>query len=232
MNSNLIIVTAGDHSLHSKWLGGNQQFDLVVIYYGDSEETYNKYKSESKLATKNKGEKWHLIRDFAEKNFGLLINYDYIWLPDDDLNTSVNDVNLLFEMSKTFKLWLAQPSISGYINHEILKNTENSLLRFSNFIEIQCPLIRKDIFFKLSSSFKLTESGWGLDCLWPKMLDYPTDKIAIIDAVIVQHTRPTGTDYSRFKTNPFDELRILLKWFQITLDINTLPRAYSTIHRA
>ncbi|MDB5210585.1 MAG: hypothetical protein JWQ30_1412, partial [Sediminibacterium sp.] len=63
----------------------------------------------------------------------------------------------------------------------------------------------------LKDTFHLNHSAWGYDYLWPYLLGYPKDKIAIIDAVRMVHTRPVGTDYSRFLKHPKKEMKEILK---------------------
>ena len=35
---NLVLSPAGDNSLHSEWIQGKPNFDLVLLYYGDNLE--------------------------------------------------------------------------------------------------------------------------------------------------------------------------------------------------
>jgi hypothetical protein len=35
MRENLIIVCAGDQSLHTRWVKGSRNYDIMVIYFGD-----------------------------------------------------------------------------------------------------------------------------------------------------------------------------------------------------
>ena len=37
---NLVIVRAGDESLHSQWLGESKEFDLFISYYGSSPDKF------------------------------------------------------------------------------------------------------------------------------------------------------------------------------------------------
>ena len=87
-----------------------------------------------------------------------------------------------------------------------------------------CPLMN------LFQTFDLSQSGWGLDLLWAKMLD--NDKIAIIDEVNFVHTRPVGKDYiingnKRFKLNPKDELTMFMKKYDLSIDFKVLSQITS-----
>jgi hypothetical protein len=227
MNKNLIIVPAGDNSLHNNWLDENKNFDLIIIYYGNSDEIYEKYVTQSKLAIKTKGNKWHLIYDLLYNNDDIISQYDYVWFPDDDLDSNTESINRLFDINSQYDLWLSQPTLDGHVSFPIEQKVENSILRFTNFVEIICPVMKYDTIKTLLPYFNINESGWGLDFLWPKILGYPLDKIAIIDDVTVIHTKPVGGDYSRFKKEPIIELKEIfnkynLSWSQDTF--NTIPK--------
>lgn len=226
-NKNLIIVPSGDNSLHNNWLGENNNFDLIIIYYGDSDEIFEKYSKECKMIIRAKGQKWHLIHDFISENDEVVSNYEYIWFPDDDLDSNSESLNNLFDINLQFKLWLSQPSLDGYVSFDIERKVENSILRFTNFVEIICPMMNYKTLKTLLKFFNVNESGWGLDFLWPKVLGYPSNKIAIIDNVTVIHTRPVGSDYSRFKKTPMDELNELFHKHNLTWSQHT----YTTINK-
>jgi len=207
MKKNLIVVPAGENSLHLNWLNNDNNFDIIVLYYGESEIKFNEYKNNSKDCIKVKGQKWHLISDYILKNLKKIESYDYFWFPDDDLLSNGKDINDLFDICRNNELWLCQPSLDGHVSYEIEKKVPNSLLRFTNFVEIICPLMSLETLLKLVFYFNINESGWGLDYLWPKILGYPTNKISIIDFITVTHTNPVGGNYkNRFKKEPMQEL--------------------------
>lgn len=206
MKKNLVVCPAGDNSLHPNWINGNPEFDLALLYYGNNDEILENYKNNSKILIKKKSEKWHLIKFFIENNLEFIDNYDYIWFPDDDLDIKCEDINKLFDTHKKYNLKLSQPSVSGFVSYDIERKVNNSILRYTNFVEILCPLMSKECLNTLMDTFTINESGWGMDYLWVKKLGNPIDKIAIIDEVTVEHTKPVGGDYSgRFSRSPMDE---------------------------
>ncbi len=212
MNKNLIIVPAGDSSLHPHWISGECNFDLIIIYYGKSEKVFEEYKSHSLDCINKKGEKWQLIHDYIKSNFDKLKQYEYIWFPDDDLMSNSEDINVLFNTNKEHSLSLSQPSLDGYVSYEIEKKVQGSKLRFTSFVEIICPLMSFDTMCWLLDYFIVNESGWGMDYLWAKLLGNPVDKIAIIDIITVTHTKPIAENYKgRFKKEPMVELQELFR---------------------
>lgn len=82
----------------------------------------------------------------------------------------------------------------------------------------------------LMDSFDINESAWGFEFLWAQMLGNPKDKIAIIDAIQMRHTRPVGTDYSRFKIHPWDDLKQLNEQYQFGLDLKKFKRNFK-VHK-
>jgi hypothetical protein len=221
MSKNLVIAPVGDNSLHQNWLHENQNFDLILIYYGDSDLIFEKYEKDSILTLRDKGPAGKLYYRSILNNLELIKKYDFIWLPDDDLDTNYIEINKLFETHKKYSLSLSQPSIYGHVSYDIERQNKSTILRFTNFVEVLCPLMNLETLMMLYPTYNLNESSWGLDYLWPKILNYPNDKIAIIDLAFVVHTRAVGETYSRFTKTPMEELQELflehnLNWHQIT----------------
>jgi len=189
---NLVIAAVGDYSLHKSWCNSNN-FDTYLVYYGDKEG----YEGESKWHKKSKGYKYHLIQDVLDEN-DFWKNYNYIWLPDDDLQTCVEDVEKLFELMRFYNIELAQPSIVGYYGTWITLHQMGSIIRFTNWVEIMCPCFSCKALELCKQTFKENNCGWGIEGIWNVLLGHPKDKIAIIDEVVVRHTRPvlSGDTYN------------------------------------
>jgi hypothetical protein len=105
--------------------------------------------------------------------------------------------------------------MDGYVSHNITLPVINNILRYTNFVEVLAPLFSLEALLKVYQTFDLNYSGWGYDYLWPYLLGYPQDKIAIIDNIIMTHTRPVGSNYSRFPVHPGVEMGILLQKYNI-----------------
>lgn len=223
MAENLLIACVGDQSLHDHWLSIDQNYDVVILYYGDNNLTFNKYSKNTSFCIKVKGEKFPNLDKYINDNLDFIKQYKYIWLPDDDIRINPEEINLLFSIAKKFNLSLCQPAMEGYISHAITSPERKCLLRFTNFVEILAPLMSIDALLTLKSSFSTNQSGWGLDMvLWPMMLGYPENKIAIVDAVVMTHTQPVGTNYSRFKVSPREELKVI-----IDRHLGSFPKLFS-----
>lgn len=209
---NLVIAAVGDSSLHRSWCN-SKSFDTYLVYYGEKEG----YEGESKWHKKSKGYKYHLIKDVLDED-DFWRNYNYIWLPDDDLQNSAAGVEKLFELMELYNLELAQPSIMGYYGTWITLHQMGSIIRFTNWVEIMCPCFSCKALEICKQTFKENNCGWGIEGVWNVLLGHPQNKIGIIDDVIVKHTRPvlSGDTYAN-QNNPLkfaqDEGdRVFKKW--------------------
>jgi hypothetical protein len=189
---NLVISSVGDKSLHKHWIKGKPNFDLCLTYYGDKED----YSADAHYYRQAKGYKYHLIQDWL-KDKPHLFDYEYIWLPDDDIYIVTDDINRLFRLMKQYRLELAQPSIMGYYGVDITLHQKGSVLRYTNWVEIMCPCFSSDALRKCYESFRENNTGWAIEMIWNKLLGHPRNKIAIIDDIVAVHTRPvlTGDTY-------------------------------------
>ncbi len=189
---NLVIVRAGNNSLHPGWLAGPEarNWDIVVNYFGDSPTLY---RDENVVRIDSKGAKWPALYALFQEHRQEILQYDYIWLPDDDIAADKNTINRMFDLCAELKLELAQPALShdSYYSHLItLKNSE-FMVRYTNFIEIMAPVFSREFLPPCADSFRENLSGFGLDLLWPTWLG-GDNKAAIIDACVVRHTRVLG----------------------------------------
>ncbi len=216
MIKNLIISPTGNNSLIKEWVKGSNNFDIVLICYEDIKDIKSLINL-TPYVFSGVGEKWHLIKSFIQENIDFISQYQYIWCPDDDISISTDEINKLFFLSHKYDLWLCQPSMIGYTSHEITKPIKNNILRYTNFVEILAPLFSLNAFLQLKNTFNLIHSGWGYDWLWPFLLNSPQDKIAIIDNIIMEHTKPVGGNYSsdRFPIPPHLEKDMLLQHYNI-----------------
>lgn len=228
MKKNLIISCVGDDSLHKKWLNNNINYDICLIYYGDNELNKNEFRQDCKYFFSDKGEKYHLIKKYLENSEIKILDYDYVWLPDCDVSITPEEINELFDLNKKYDLWVSQPAMNGYVSHDITYPISSNVLRYTSFVEILAPLFKTEILLKIKDTFLDNYSGHGLDFVWSKILNYPENKIAVIDKIVMTHTKPIGVNYNRFKIPIQEELKnTMLKY---DLDPKTpLFKIYSNI---
>lgn len=199
-NKNLIILCTGDNPAHVFGCSNlKKNYDILVIYYGNNVSCFKKKYNNIDYFYNKKGYKFNLIKDYYYENEKIFNKYKNIFIPDDDLIFKEKDINLFFDIFNQNNLLLAQPSLIGYFSHTITLHRFEFILRYTNFVEIMMPCFSNIAFKICVKFFDKTTSGWGLDYLWPKILGYPTNKIAIIDEVFGIHPRKVGS--SKIYTN-------------------------------
>ncbi|SDA38207.1 DUF707 domain-containing protein [Mesorhizobium qingshengii] len=189
---NLVIVRAGRGSLHAGWVmgTGKADFDLLVAAYEAGVP-----QGQNELSVFLPGRKiagYHaLFQCYPE----ILTKYDFIALIDDDIETDKNCINRLFEIGRKYNLDLFQPSLSSdsYFSYAAtLAGGKRYVLRYTNTVEMMCPVFSARC---LRSALVLFGLGYetGIDLLWTRLNDTPWLRYAIVDDVVVRHTRPIGT---------------------------------------
>lgn len=213
MHRNLVIVRAGDNSLHHTWLGtpSKRNWDIIVNYYGDNPDIF---RDQGQQRIDSKGPKWPALHALVHEHAQTIATYDYVWFPDDDLVADMHSINRLFDLCNEYHLDLAQPSLTlgSIIGNPITLTNHAFKLRFTTFIEIMAPVFSQKFLQRCASSFNVNLSGYGLDFLWPTWVE-SKDKVAIIDDVAVEHTRSRGPQYNALNEKgitPEQELRDLI----------------------
>lgn len=213
----LVIVRAGDQSLHPGWIeGSHRDFDLLVSYYGTTPDLY---KDQADHYEMRRGPKWSCIADLLAERPELLDRYQSFWFPDDDIFATTDTLNRMFALFHGFELALAQPALTpdSYHSWPFLLQRSEYVLRFSNFVEVMVPIFDRAALQACLPTFSESRSGWGLDWLWPRRCPRP-EAIAIIDATPVRHTRPVGGNlYSNNPTlDPREDERRLVEQYGLT----------------
>jgi hypothetical protein len=219
---NLVILRAGDSSLHPAWLeapGQERSWDLIISYYGDDPD---KYRDGDWLRFDSKGPKLLALHDWIRDHEQLVRGYEYIWLPDDDLSCTCQGINRIFDVCRERRLKLAQPSLThdSYFAHAIVLHSPLFRLRYTTFVEAMPPCFSCDTLWQLLPTMIENIGSWGIDFVWAKTLSGDPFALAIIDEVQVKHTRPLGIGpmydvVRKLGASPWDEYRALRKKFAI-----------------
>lgn len=219
----LVVCRASDHSQHKQWVTPveHKNFDLLLEYYGDN---HGAYQNDCDIYSEAKGIKWNriyqLMRDYKDYFF----QYDAVWFPDDDIGTNSENINNMFRIFSDYKLEMAQCALEAdsHIVWPIEKVDSKYILRYVNFVHAMAPVFSKDALKKCWETFGKCSTGYGVDFIWPKILGFPKDKLAIIDAAPVRHTRVRGGgtllgDCVKEGVDPHHEYLMLDKEFGIQL---------------
>src|SRR5262245_43436561 len=206
---NLIVSPVGDDSQHTTWLSApaERKFDLALVYFGKQP---GRYRADADCYLAQRGFKFHLIEQMFGKLGPRLDQYDCIWLPDDDIASTTQDINRLFTVARDYCLAIAQPAIaSGDVSYRVVRQQAGLLLRYTQFVEVMCPLLSRAALARVRPTLTENKSAWGIDWAWTRLI--PPNEMAIIDAVGVHHTRPlhSGAGYQRMRDHGVDPHRDL-----------------------
>jgi len=179
----LVYTSAGDKANLHCWLKGYRNFDLWITYYGNQR---NRYKDIADFYNVRKDAKFPNLRYVYQQWKNILNSYQAVFVLDDDLIFKGSSISRLFEIREQYDLWLLQPAFDprGKISWPITRVQPRNFLRYTNYVEVGCPLFRKD---KLDDFMKIYDPvlvGFGIDWWFLDVLG-PNKKgrIAVIDAI-------------------------------------------------
>jgi hypothetical protein len=188
---NLVILRCGRGSLHPHWLGGARNWDFLLCPYQEIPADPASILPPEVI----EGQKWsglfRLLSDWAGWR-----QYEYIWLPDDDLLADAGTINRLFELSAACNANISAPALSedSYFSHPISMKNFSCAARAVSFIEIMMPCFKRQVLEQLLPTIgeSKTGFGWGLDYVWAHLLRYRG--LMIFDSITVRHTRLAGVN--------------------------------------
>jgi hypothetical protein len=192
MAANLVLARVGRTSLHPSWVdpGKPRDWDLRLVPY---QEIPSPAGLDCSVEDVVPGPKWSGLREALRRWDGWR-DYEYVWMPDDDIAASQDTINRMFEVARAAGLDLFAPALheSSHYAHFITMRSQGFFGRWTGFVEIMIPGFSRAAMERLVPTLDLSETGWGwgLDSVWPKLLDYRN--VGIIDGTPVTHTRPVG----------------------------------------
>ncbi len=126
--------------------------------------------------------------------------YDWVILCDDDIELPPDAVDALIAHAEMHDFALCQPArtADSFTDHPIVQVLPGLVARQTRFVEIG-PLtcLRSDAVSLLLPFGSEAGMGWGLDLVWPVLLEAAGLRMGIIDAVPMAHrVRRAATGYS------------------------------------
>jgi hypothetical protein len=182
-SNNLVFTSAGDRSNLRRWLQGRRDFDLWVVYYGEQPGMFRE------LATyhvNRQGSKFQNLHYCYKHWPHLLAQYDAIMVTDDDIVIDATGITRLFEIRREFDLWALQPAfrLAGKVSWDITAVHATAKLRYTNFIEMACPLFRRDKLDAFMAVYDPELVGYGVDWWFLHTLGAGLDsRVAVVDEV-------------------------------------------------
>jgi FkbM family methyltransferase len=236
-----VFTSAGDHNNVFSWVADSEEreWDLIVAFYGSNEGTFDRLRHISRAVFRLAGSKLQNLKKLFDRQPGIFAQYDFIWVADDDLMVAPADIGRLFDIASQYDFWICQPAFSsrGRISHPITRwGGSDSSIRLVNFVEITCPLFRKDRLEEFLGIYDGELVGWGID--WWYCNHFQAEryrKLAIIDEVTVtnphDHQR-AGGEREIVKLQS-DEMRYE-RWLETAQNLHLLeyePRTLAQIRK-
>lgn len=170
--------------------------DVAMVFWGNKEYSDKFWKS-AKYIHKQKGMKFHLIRDFLKKNPEVIDSYDYFFIMDDDIYMTREDILLFMDIFKTFGFDLASPGFYKESGHSKFTKKPATIYRTLNTVDVGAVCMSKRAFLatKPLIDASLHGHGWGIPEWW--LTEYHErngrsihgGRIGSIDASGAEHTR-------------------------------------------
>ena len=182
-STNLVFTSAGDRSNLRAWLRGRRDFDLWVVYYGDRPDTF---REEADLYSQRKGSKFQNLHHCYQEQREIFGRYDAVLVMDDDVLIDGTAITRLFDIRREFDLWLSQPAfrIRGKISWDVTRMRPTTKLRYTNFVEMTCPLFRRDKLDAFMDVYDPKLSGYGVDWWFLQTIGgYDKKRVAVVDEV-------------------------------------------------
>ena len=208
---NLVIVMAGDGSLHESYTA-SREFDLWVCFWGDDDEVADRFKQGCDRFFRVKGQKWALVREFGriarEQQLPAFSSYEYVFLPDDDIEFpgGAADISKAIALAGKIGADVFQPAISNeYFYWEATRRLEGSVCHAATAVEIMMPAYSGVIFERcvlpLLHIHAHVRAGWGIELPITRFAETVQNRAVrtfVLDAVPAVHTRPLGAGTSSY----------------------------------
>jgi hypothetical protein len=119
-----------------------------------------------------------------------LASFDWVILCDDDVEVAEGFVDALIATAQRFDFALCQPARThdSYADHYFVTQLSGLLARQTRFVEIgPVVCVRRDAVPLLLPFNDDCGMGWGLDFVWPVIMENGGLRMGIIDSVPVAH---------------------------------------------
>ena len=240
-HKNFIFTSCGNNTnFHKLWCDDNRNYDIYAIYYRDDPEMFDIYKNKVNQIESRKGSKFQNFHYFYNKYPDIINKYERFFILDDDITFNTDDINEMFKISKEYGLWICGPSFSNDGSSKIswthTKHAANTLLRYTNFVEVNVPLFNKRALENTMKYYDPVLIGWGIDYLFMWANGEHTDKYAIIDKVVCinPHDNKKNNNNREMKyVEHFSNETKIWEEFKKKKNIPTVPvKMYDIIHIA
>jgi hypothetical protein len=178
-----VFTSAGDHSNLRSWLRGRRDFDLWVVYYGDRPDAF---RQDADIYSRHRGSKFQNLPDRYQDQREIFDRYDAVLVMDDDVLINGTAITKLFEIRRDLDLWVLQPAfrLRGKISWDVTRVRPTTKLRYTNFVEMTCPLFRRDKLDAFMAVYDPELSGYGVDWWYLQTIGgHKERRVAIVDEI-------------------------------------------------
>lgn len=211
----LLYSSVNDHNKHRMWVTHTSTsrlvFDIVLAYYGDNDEYFDKgiveFEDIHIKKYKRKGFKWPNFNDYIKHHD--VSHYAYIWVVDDDIEMTGDQIGVMFETLVRYPhIMVGSPSTS-FDSVDSLDGCRTDthrcdrLIEYTNFVEnglmILNTMILQNTFFR--QILDATNTGFWFDVLMKYSFltqdsnTHPTD-MAILHNVQARHPKRSADNLS------------------------------------
>ncbi len=196
MRDYLVFVRAGAASLHRRCIEEDprRNWDCCVSWYTEQPPA----ESLAELYDHRGANKYDA---FVETFHDVLTStpYRYVLLLDDDVKFRPGDISRFFDICNRERLDLCQPALAWgtHATFDVTLWNPACSVRQVGFVEVMAPCFSRATLEELLPTFRLTRSTWGIDHAWGSLLA-GQNRIAIVDAVRVHHTKPVDLENGPF----------------------------------
>jgi len=219
MKKCLVIATVAEGGFYNDFMinphsgSTSDVFDLIKVNFNpEGFDERNISCSHKPWYHEDIGFKHHIYKRLIEAR-GLLDKYEWIWMPDYDVHLEQEEIERMFKIAQDYNLNICQPSLThdSYHSFPLVLNDPKKFMRYTNYVEVMCPLFKTEALKKVLWTFTLTYSGWAQDLIWARDLNY--ERLAIIDDIQAKHVKPVESQHWTLPNglSADDELDIVIK---------------------
>jgi hypothetical protein len=225
---NLVFTSAGDLSNLHHWLKGRRDFDLWIVYYGEQTDIHEAH---ADFYARSGGTKFQNLHRVYQRYASVIAQYDAVMVMDDDVLIDAGGLTRLFEIRREHDLWIVQPAfrLSGKVSWDITRVSPTSQLRYTNFIEMTCPLFRRDKLDLFMAEFDpqligYGEDWWFLHVLGPDL----SNRVAVADEVscVNPHDRTKNGRREIDRVSSHEERKAAWERIKLTHGLNEQGRVH------
>lgn len=118
----------------------------------------------------------------------------YVGLLDDDIVTSVSDLNRALHIARTQGLDVFSMTLShdSHCSHRWMRSQGRNMLRHVDWVEVMMPFYRSDLLLAAAPHLQGNTSSWGVDRYLMPMLQklHGLERTALLDRLVAAHLRP------------------------------------------